>query len=415
MYLEKQILGCFLKDNTLLKDTNIKKDFFQDKANQVIYESMQKLSKEGSAIDKVTLMADNYEQLEKFGGVSFIENIEQDGDVEHFESYEQKLIESHKKNATENEVKLWLSKKESDPHSLMDKLQKIDELGYTDEPNKNEALMRLHDEAFQESKTVGISTGLTDLDNLLAGFQNEASYIMAARPSMGKTATMLHFVLEATKQGAVPIIFSLEMSEEQLLRRLISTIGTINLFLAKNPSQLLENKKQDWQMAINELYKLDFEVHDQALQTIPYIRSKVRKAKKKYERKQVIVFIDYLTLIHNEGNFNSDHAKVSDISANLKAIAKEYKCPVVTLAQLSRSVEQRQDKRPMLSDIRESGSIEQDADAVLFLYRESYYNKDSDSNDLEIIVAKHRDGPTGTATVYYNKATGKIGDLADDY
>ena len=226
---------------------------------------------------------------------------------------------------------------------------------------------------------------------------------------------MLHFVLEATKQGAVPIIFSLEMSEEQLLRRLISTIGTINLFLAKNPSQLLENKKQDWQMAINELYKLDFEVHDQALQTIPYIRSKVRKAKKKYEGKQVIVFIDYLTLIHNEGNFNSDHAKVSDISANLKAIAKEYKCPVVTLAQLSRSVEQRQDKRPMLSDIRESGSIEQDADAVLFLYRESYYNKDSDSNDLEIIVAKHRDGPTGTATVYYNKATGKIGDLADDY
>ena len=415
MYLEKQILGCFLKDNTLLKDTNIKKDFFQDKANRVIYESMQKLSKEGNAIDKVTLMADNYEQLEKFGGVSFIENIEQDGDVEHFESYERKLIESHKKNATENEVKLWLSKKESDPHSLMDKLQKIDELGYTDEPNKNEALMRLHDEAFQESKTVGISTGLTDLDNLLAGFQNEASYIMAARPSMGKTATMLHFVLEATKQGAVPIIFSLEMSEEQLLRRLISTIGTINLFLAKNPSQLLENKKQDWQMAINELYKLDFEVHDQALQTIPYIRSKVRKAKKKYEGKQVIVFIDYLTLIHNEGNFNSDHAKVSDISANLKAIAKEYKCPVVTLAQLSRSVEQRQDKRPMLSDIRESGSIEQDADAVLFLYRESYYNKDSDSNDLEIIVAKHRDGPTGTATVYYNKATGKIGDLADDY
>lgn len=156
---------------------------------------------------------------------------------------------------------------------------------------------------------------------------------------------------------------------------------------------------------------LDFEIYDKPMQTIQYIRSKIRKAKKKYGGKQVIVLIDYLTLIHNAGKFHSDHAMVSDISARLKAMAKEYDCPVITLAQLSRSVEQRQDKRPMLSDIRESGSIEQDADMVMFLYRDSYYNKDNTNDSLEIIVAKHRDGPTGSVNVYYNKATGKMGDL----
>lgn len=415
MYLEKQILGCFLKDNTLLKDTNITKHFFQDNTNKLIYESMQKLSQEGSAVDKVTLMADNYEHLEKLGGVSFIENIEQDGDIENFPDYEKKLTEQFKKRSTESILKAWLSKDEKEVHQLLDQLQKVEELGYEEENDKNQTLMKLHDEAYQGQKTVGIPTGLESLDNLLGGFHNASSYILAARPSLGKTATMLKFVKEVAEYGAVPIVFSLEMPEESLLRRMIATIGEINLFLARNPSQLIESKKGKWQEAINHLYKLDFEIYDKAMQTIPYMRSKIRQAKKKYKGKQIVVFIDYLTLIQNEGNFNSDHAKVSDISANLKAMAKEYDCPVITLAQLSRAVEQRQDKRPMLSDIRESGSIEQDADAVLFLYRESYYNKDSDDNTLEIIVAKHRDGPTGTATVYYNKATGKIGDLSNDY
>lgn len=149
------------------------------------------------------------------------------------------------------------------------------------------------------------------------------------------------------------------------------------------------------------------------MQSIQYIRSQVRKAKRKYEGKEVVVFIDYLTLINSAGTYHSDHAKFTDISARIKAIAKEYDCPVVTLAQLSRGVEQRQDKRPMLSDLRESGSIEQDADCVMFLYRDSYYNKEDDSNELEIIVAKHRNGPTGTAKVFYNRATGKMGDLSE--
>lgn len=414
MYLEKQILGCFLKDNTLLKETIITKHFFQDHINKLIFESMKKLSKEDMAIDKVTLMNENYDQLNELGGASFIDNIEQNGDIENFDSYERKITDDFKDRASETIVKEWLSKEERDTHFLLDRLQKMDEFGIEDEVDKNDLLLGLHDEAFVEgTDNIGISTGLSDLDATVGGFQNELSYILAARPSMGKTATMLKFVLEATEQGFVPLIFSLEMSKTSLLRRLIATVGNINLFFAKNPFKLVDSKKEAWQKAIDDLYKLEFEIYDKPMQTIPYIRSKIRKAKKKHEGKQVIVFIDYLTLINNEGQFYSDHAKVSDISAKLKGMAKEYVCPVVTLAQLSRAVEQRQEKRPQLSDIRESGSIEQDADVIMFLYRDSYYNKENDDNKLEIIIAKQRDGATGSVEIYYNKATGKMGDLSD--
>src|SRR5699024_7749296 len=205
-----------------------------------------------------------------------------------------------------------------------------------------------------------IPSGLSDLDSLTGKFQDQNSYILGARPSMGKSATMLKFALEASKSGSVPLIFSLEMSKESLIKRMISTVGNINLFLTNQPHKLTESKKESWQYAVNELFKLDFEIYDKSMQTIQYIRSQVRKAQSKYKDKQVMVLIDYLTLNHITEKFQSDQSKFKDISARLKAIAKDYDCPVVTLAQLSRGVEQRNDKRPMLSDLRESGSIEQD-------------------------------------------------------
>src|SRR5690625_2755480 len=168
-------------------------------------------------------------------------------------------------------------------------------------------------------------------------------------------------------------------------------------------------------MAMGSLSNAGIFIDDSPGIRVNEIRSKCRRLKQ--ESGLGMVLIDYLQLIQGSSASSRENRQqeVSEISRALKALARELEVPVIALSQLSRGVEQRQDKRPMMSDIRESGSIEQDADAVLFLYRESYYNKDSDSNELEIIVAKHRDGPTGTATVYYNKATGKIGDLADDY
>lgn len=412
--IEKEILGCFLKDNSLINETIIRTKHFSSESNKLLFQSMLQLSMENKAIDKVTLLTMNYQYIQQLGGPSFITEIETLGNTDHFESYERQFIERFKERESESITKNWLSQKTRDTNELISNLQYLEEIGIADDLDKNDILNEMRDLPFIDDPVEsGIPSGLTDLDALTGGFQNQSSYILGARPSMGKSATMLKFALSASQNNAVPLLFSLEMSKESLIRRLIATVGEINLFNARNPHKLQQSKKESWQSAVKELYKLDFEIYDESLQTIQHIRSRVRKAKRKYEDRQMIVLIDYLTLIHSDKTYYSDHAKFTEISANLKAIAKDYECPVITLAQLSRGVESRQDKRPMLSDLRESGSIEQDADMVMFLYRDSYYNKNADNDNLEINVAKHRDGPTGTVSVYYNKATGKMGDLSD--
>lgn len=410
--LEREILGCFLQDNSLLNETILKPSYFSKEENQLLYQSMLVLNSQGKAVDQVSLLSENYDYIKRLGGVSFILEIERTGKVDNFETYERTLIEDYQKRASKQLVTQWLNSK-AIPGELIEQLQSIEELSHQDEISKDEVLEQMFDLPYLDAKDAGISTGLKDLDAILGGFQKHSSYILGARPSMGKTATMLKFMLEAIKSGAVPLVFSLEMSKESLLRRLIATIGRINLFRARNPHNLTANQKVTWQKVVERLKLQSFEIYDKPLQTIQYIRSQIRRAKRKHEGKDIIVFIDYLTLIQSNEKYNSDHQKFTVISAMLKAIAQEYDCPVVTLAQLSRGVEQRQDKRPLLSDLRESGSIEQDADVVMFLYREGYYKKDKDDNTLEIIVAKHRDGPTGDVKIYYNKATGEMGDLSD--
>jgi len=411
-YLEREILGCFLKDNTLIQETIIQAAHFQEESSKLLYQSMLVLVSENKQVDQVTLLATNYDYIQQLGGPDFITKLEATGNVDHFESYEREFIDQYKQRESERVIKGWLSNDNKDSQDLISELQLLDDVGHSDDPDKNATLKQMHDLPFLEDvEDAGVPSGFNSLDALTGGFQNHASYILGARPSMGKSAVMLKFALSASQKNAVPLIFSLEMSEESLLRRLIATVGRINLFIARNPHKLSAGKKEDWKKAVNILYQLDFEIYDKPMQTIQYIRSKIRKAKKKHEGKQIIVLIDYLTLIHNAGTFHSDHAKYTDISARLKAMAQEYDCPVITLAQLSRGVEQRNDKRPMLSDLRESGSIEQDADMVMFLYRDSYYDKSSDNDNIEIIVAKHRDGPTGAVEVYYNKSTGIMADL----
>lgn len=409
--IEKEVLGCILQDNSLIDETVLRMSYFTKQEHQLIFQSMLKLSAEGKAIDRVSLLAENYEYLSHFGGTDFIAELETNGKVENFRTYERQLIEEYKKKNIENIVVNFLNSKEKDSEHLIEQLRKNDEIGIQEEKSAHDVLLELHDLPYIEKSEVGITSGLTDLDKVIGGFQGGNSYILGGRPSMGKSAMMLKFALSAMYNNAVPVIFSLEMSKESLLRRWIATVGNINLFIANNPYELTERKKQAWQQAVQELSQMKFEIYDQPAQTIEFIRAKTRQAQKEYEN--ILVLIDYLTLIKDNREYQSEHLKVGTISKELKNIAREYDVPVVTLAQLSRVVEQRKDKRPMLSDLRESGSIEEDADCVMFLYRESYYKQDADNDNIEINVAKHRNGPTGTVEVYYNKATGKIGDLSD--
>lgn len=277
-----------------------------------------------------------------------------------------------------------------------------------------------------KNHVTGISTGLVDLDHKLAGFHNSDLIIIAGRPSMGKTAFAINFALNAcralaekAKDGEKPGsvgFFSLEMSSEQLSSRLLSMMARIDSTNLKS-GKVNEEHYNDLRKAASELSELQFFIDDTPALSISAIRARARKLKRK--NNLGILFIDYLQLLRGSTKADNRVLEISEITQGLKAIAKELNIPVIALSQLSRAVEQREDKRPMLSDLRESGSIEQDADLVMFLYREEYYLRrkepvpgdqkyadwqaqlDKAHNLAEILIAKHRNGAIGNVQLYY--------------
>lgn len=254
------------------------------------------------------------------------------------------------------------------------------------------------------------TTGIRKLDEITGGFQDGEVTILAARPSMGKTDVMLHFAKAAGWAGYLPIVFSLEMPEKLITSRLIASTGGYNRLKMRNPGKMLNQSQKDrWADVIGHLNETNIQIFDGAGQTVSEMRAKTRKMLHQYPDLKPVIFIDYLTLIRSSELYGGNaHLQITEISRNLKTMAKDFDCPVICLAQLNRSVETRAEKRPMMSDIRESGSIEQDADVILFLYREKYYDKNTENPFLEIIVSKNRNGPVGTIHVTYNEFTGMI-------
>lgn len=258
---------------------------------------------------------------------------------------------------------------------------------------------------------VGIPSGFAQLDRLTGGFQESDLVIIGARPSMGKTALALNMALHAAFQD-VSVVFSLEMSKKQLLKRIAGFTGRIDSLRLKNPKR--EFQEEDWQHltdSIGTLAKVNLHLFDRAGMDIHYIWSKLRKIRREYDQdKRILVVIDYLQLIAGDPKCKHNRqAEISEISRALKTMARELNVVVIALSQLSRGVESREDKRPILSDLRESGQIEQDADLIGFLYRDDYYTKDSKEKDkMEIILAKHRNGPTGTVELGFNKQYGQF-------
>lgn len=282
----------------------------------------------------------------------------------------------------------------------------------------------------------GISTGLADLDNKLSGFHNSDLVIIAGRPSMGKTAFAINFAINSCKAltrrsgaGEPPksvAFFSLEMSAEQLASRLLSMITKIDSNALRN-GKINEEHYNDLRKAAAELSDMPIFIDDTPALSISALRTRARKLKRK--NNLGIIFVDYLQLLRGSAGSESRVLEISEITQGLKAIAKELNVPVIALSQLSRAVEQREDKRPMLSDLRESGSIEQDADVVMFLFREEYYlarkepppsdpkylewqeKLDKVHNIAEVIIAKHRNGAVGNVQVYYVDKYSTIGNL----
>lgn len=257
------------------------------------------------------------------------------------------------------------------------------------------AMDRIEAASHNKGNVTGIPTGFYDLDYRTAGLQNSDLILIAARPSMGKTAFVLNIAQHiAFRQNKTVAMFSLEMSKEQLINRMFSLESNVD---AQNlrTGQLND---EEWEKLIESagiIGRSNLYIDDTPGITVGELRSKCRKLK--LEQNLAIVIIDYLQLMSGSGRTDSRQQEISDISRSLKAVARELNVPVVALSQLSRAVEQRPDHRPMMSDLRESGAIEQDADVVMFIYRDDYYNHDTDKpNIAEIIIGKQRNGPIGT-------------------
>ncbi|HJH11056.1 MAG TPA: replicative DNA helicase [Metalysinibacillus jejuensis] len=424
---EQSIIGAvFLQPEALIvaSERLQPQDFYQT-AHQQIFEVMLELSDQGSPVDVVTVseVFAARKSLEEIGGLSYLlelsnavptaANVEYYADIVSEKSVLRRLIRAATKIVDdgymrEDEVSELLSDAE---RSIMEVANKRNASDFKHiEGVLHETFDNIEKMHQNKGDVTGISTGYVDLDKMTAGFQRNDLIIVAARPSMGKTAFALNIAQNAAVRSKQNVaIFSLEMGAEQLVMRMLCAEGLIDAQRLRTGS--LEN--EDWSklmLAIGSLSKAGIYIDDSPGLRVNEIRAKCRRL---YQESGLdMILIDYLQLIQGSGRPGENRQQeVSDISRSLKALARELKVPVIALSQLSRGVEQRQDKRPMMSDLRESGSIEQDADIVSFLYRDDYYNKEEDAppNDLiEIILAKQRNGPTGTVKLAFNKQYNKF-------
>lgn len=429
---EQAVLGAiFLEPESLLVASEIltPEDFYRV-SHQKIFACMLSLNEEGKAVDIVTvtdeLQAEN--QLENVGGISYLTElagaVPTAANIEYYARIvaEKSLLRRLIKTATD--IARDGYEREDDVESLLAeaerKILEVSNRNRTgDFQNIRDVLVKTYDYIellhSRKDEVTGIPTGFYELDRMTAGFQKNDLIIVAARPSVGKTAFALNIATNvATKTDHNVAIFSLEMGAEQLVMRMLSSVGNIN-------SQNLRTGNltdEDWKkltMAMGTLSNSGIFIDDTPGIRVADIRAKCRRLKQEHGLGMVI--IDYLQLIQgNRRNVENRQQEVSEISRSLKELARELEVPVIALSQLSRSVEQRQDKRPMMSDIRESGSIEQDADIVAFLYRDDYYDQETENkNIIEIIIAKQRNGPTGTIQLAFAKEFNKFVNLERRY
>ncbi|MCI7702379.1 MAG: replicative DNA helicase [Tenericutes bacterium] len=423
---EESVLGaCFLSKYALQKATeNLLPESFYNEKNAKIFSSMLALQEEKTPIDLTTITSylKKKNELNEVGGVEYLTEVlnfvPTASNVDYYiQTVEEtailrKLIETANDIATEgyrndesiNEIldssekkilSIVKNRKSSEFRSIKEVLAKT-----------QSDLERLSE---YKNEITGLATGWYDLDKLTTGLHPNEFIIIAARPAMGKTAFALNLATHAAMtQNKSVAVFNLEMSAEQLAMRILSSLGQIEGFKLRT-GNLMNNDWKRINEAVSQLSNTNLVIDDTPGITIGEIRAKCRRLASS-EKGLALVVIDYLQLISGGKNYGANRQQeVSDISRSLKTLAMELNVPIIALSQLSRSVEGREDKRPIMSDLRESGSIEQDADIVSFLYRDDYYNKEARTEDntsiSELIIGKHRNGPTTTIELLFKKNT----------
>ncbi len=429
---EQSVIGAMLIDNDAIVVASeiLTGDDFYGRQYGIVFEAMVELHNEAKPVDMITLQNRLKEKdvPPEVSSLEFIKDILEmvptSANVKHYANIvsEKALLRRLIKTNEEIANTCYVGK-ESIENILADTEKKIFNL--VQYRNKEDfvpirqvvanALKNIEAASHNGGAVTGIATGFVDLDYRTAGMQPSDLVLIAARPSMGKTAFVLNIAeYVAFHSNQTVAIFSLEMSKEQLVNRLFSLESRVDAQKLRT-GRLDDN---DWEKLIESaavIGKSNLIIDDTPGITVPELRSKCRKYKLEHDLKMVI--IDYLQLMSGNGRIDSRQQEISEISRSLKALARELQVPVLALSQLSRAVEQRPDHRPMLSDLRESGAIEQDADVVMFIYRDDYYNKDSDMKGIaEIIVAKQRNGPIGTVNLVWLPEFTKFANLEkNDY
>ncbi|WP_416196596.1 replicative DNA helicase [Selenomonas sp.] len=426
---EQSVLGAMLikKEAITQAQELLRPDDFYREAHRIVFETMLELAGDNEAVDLVTLTEAlrKKEMLEKVGGISFITALANyvptaANIVYHAQIVKEKSELRHLIDAA-TEIASAAYEATDDVKDIMDDAEKkilavaANQTGGAFEPIRNiviDTVGRVETLYENQGGLTGISTGFRDLDRDTSGLQKSDLILVAARPSMGKTAFTLNIATYAALHGHTVAFFSLEMSKEQLVQRMLCSEGGID-------SQRLRTgqlEDADWDRLINtadRVSKASIYIDDTAGINVMDLRSKARRLKA--EHGLDLIVIDYLQLMQGRARSSSDNRQqeISEISRSLKALARELDVPVVALSQLSRSVESRTVKKPMLSDLRESGSLEQDADIVMFLYREDYYDQETERKNItEVIIAKHRNGPIGTIELFFQKEFTKFRDLS---
>lgn len=429
---EQAVLGAILLEAEALITAmeHLRAEDFYSVAHQRIYDAVVGLNEDNKPLDLVTLMSRLQDQgeLEEIGGVSYLAKLSgavpTAANVEYYAQIvaEKAMLRRLIRTATQI-VSNGYAEGEDVGALLNDAEQRILELSNRRAAHGFISIRDVLMEVFEKVEhlynhkggVTGIPSGFPDLDKMTSGFQRSDLIIVAARPSVGKTAFALNIAQNvAVRAGETVAIFSLEMSAAQLVQRMICAESNVDA--GRMRTGFLEG--DDWEklsMAIGSLSEAQVYIDDTPGITVADIRAKCRRLKK--EKGLGMILIDYLQLIQGRGKAGENRQQeVSEISRTLKQIARELEVPVIALSQLSRGVEQRQDKRPMMSDLRESGSIEQDADIVSFLYRDDYYDKETEKkNIIEIIIAKQRNGPVGTVELVFLKQFNKFVSIDRQY
>ena len=409
---EQAVIGSMLTDQDAVSSAieTLKPEDFYREDNKIIYEAILNIYNRAEPIDIITLKAElsSMGKLDAVGGLEYIavlpDKVPTTANVDRYIKIVEEKAMLRNLIKTANDILSMGYEPTDEPERVMDLaekkifdvMQKKSQKGYT--PIKDvlvESFSKLEELYNQKQHVTGVPTGFIDLDKMTAGLHGSEFILIAARPAMGKSAFALNIGAYAATRANIPVaIFSLEMAKDQVANRILCSEALVDSNAVRT-GELTDEDLSKLAETSGELSQAQIFIDDTAGISVMEIRAKCRKLK--LEKNIGLVVIDYLQLIQGSGKSSSREQEIAEISRSLKILAKEIEVPVIALSQLSRAVEARPDHRPMLSDLRESGSIEQDADIVMFLYRDDYYNEDSEKkNQAEVIIAKQRAGSTGT-------------------